>query len=53
LLYLACYPIDYEIPARSLIEIWIAEEFITPEEGETLEETAYKYLEQLVQRYSQ
>ncbi|XP_078152641.1 putative disease resistance RPP8-like protein 2 [Carex rostrata] len=50
LLYLACYPIDYEIPARSLIEIWIAERFIAPEEGETLEETAYKYLEQLVER---
>jgi hypothetical protein len=50
-LYLACYPINYKIPARSLIEIWIAEGFVTPEKGETREETANKYLEQLVQRY--
>lgn len=50
-LYLACYPIDYEISARSLTEIWIAEEFVIPEKGETEEETADKYLEQLAQRY--
>ncbi|XP_078165995.1 putative disease resistance protein At1g58390 [Carex rostrata] len=49
-LYLACYPIDYEIPARSLTEIWIAEGFVTPEEGQTAEETANNYLQQLVQR---
>ncbi|XP_078166051.1 putative disease resistance RPP8-like protein 2 [Carex rostrata] len=49
-LYLACYPINYEIPARSLIEIWISEGFITPVNGETREETGNKYLEQLVQR---
>jgi hypothetical protein len=52
-LYLACYPRGYEIPARSLIEIWISEGFVIPEKGETKEETADKYLEQLVQRYSQ
>jgi hypothetical protein len=50
-LYLACYPINYQILARSLIEIWVAEGFITPVERETREETGYKYLEQLVQRY--
>ncbi|XP_078153204.1 putative disease resistance RPP8-like protein 2 [Carex rostrata] len=49
-LYIACYQIGYEIPARSLIEIWIAEGFVTPEEGQTAEETANNYLEQLVQR---
>ncbi|XP_078172176.1 putative disease resistance protein At1g59780 [Carex rostrata] len=49
-LYLACYPMNYEIPARSLTEIWIAEEFVDPQDGETIEETANKYLEQLVQR---
>ncbi|XP_078154157.1 putative disease resistance RPP8-like protein 2 [Carex rostrata] len=49
-LYLACYLIDYEIPAKYLTELWIAEQIITPEDGETREETAYKYLEQLAQR---
>ncbi|XP_078153143.1 uncharacterized protein LOC144548347 [Carex rostrata] len=46
----ACYPMNYEIPARSLTEIWIAEEFVEQQEGETIEETANKYLDQLVQR---
>ncbi|XP_078179627.1 disease resistance protein RPH8A-like [Carex rostrata] len=49
-LYLACYPVNYEIPARSLIEIWIADEFVEEQKRETIEETANKYLEQLVQR---
>ncbi|XP_078153203.1 putative disease resistance RPP8-like protein 2 [Carex rostrata] len=49
-LYIACYQIGYEIPARSLIEIWVAEGFVTPEEGQTAEETANNYLEELVQR---
>ncbi|KAJ1701078.1 hypothetical protein LUZ63_000857 [Rhynchospora breviuscula] len=50
-LYLACYPEGYMIPSRSLIDIWIAEGFISAEgEEETVEETAYKYLEQLVKR---
>ncbi|XP_078179206.1 disease resistance protein RPH8A-like [Carex rostrata] len=49
-LYLACYPMNYEIPARSLIEIWIADGFVEEQDGETIEETANKYLEQLVQR---
>ncbi|XP_078165367.1 inactive disease susceptibility protein LOV1-like [Carex rostrata] len=50
-LYLACYPEGYEIPSRSLINIWVAEGFISKKkEEETAEETAYKYLEQLVER---
>ncbi|XP_078179094.1 disease resistance protein RPP8-like [Carex rostrata] len=49
-LYLACYPMNYEIPARSLTEIWIADEIVEEQKGETIEETANKYLEQLVQR---
>ncbi|XP_078179940.1 putative disease resistance RPP8-like protein 2 [Carex rostrata] len=49
-LYLACYPINYDIPARSLQEIWIASDFVEEHDGETIEETANKYLEQLVQR---
>ncbi|XP_078166191.1 protein RECOGNITION OF PERONOSPORA PARASITICA 7-like [Carex rostrata] len=49
-LYLACYPIDYEIPARSLTQIWIADTLFPPEEGVTIEDTANNYLEQLVER---
>ncbi|KAJ4733207.1 Disease resistance protein (CC-NBS-LRR class) family protein [Rhynchospora pubera] len=50
-LYLACYPEGHTIPSRYLINIWIAEGFISAEEKDkTLEETAYKYLEQLVKR---
>ncbi|XP_078153943.1 disease resistance RPP8-like protein 3 [Carex rostrata] len=59
-LYFACYPIGYEIPATSLTHIWIAEGFVTPEVEERIEkglltpeeeeQTANKYLEQLVQR---
>ncbi|XP_078150142.1 disease resistance protein Pik-2-like isoform X1 [Carex rostrata] len=39
----AFYPIGSEIPATRLTKIWIAE-------GETLEDTANKYLEEFVQR---
>ncbi|XP_078165997.1 putative disease resistance RPP8-like protein 2 [Carex rostrata] len=50
-LYLACYPQGYKIPSRSLINIWIAEGFISTEgKEENVEETAYEYLEQLVKR---
>ncbi|XP_078165907.1 uncharacterized protein LOC144560554 [Carex rostrata] len=49
-LYLACYPKGHKISVRSLINIWIAEGFISTERNEekkeetVLEETAYKYL---------
>jgi NB-ARC domain len=49
-LYLACYPMNYKISATSLINIWIAEGFISTVGKKTVEETAYEYLEQLVQR---
>ncbi|XP_078154754.1 putative disease resistance protein At1g59780 [Carex rostrata] len=62
-LYFACFPIGYEIPATSLIHIWIAEGFVIPdgelgiegpdrpkEDQETKDEMANQYLEQLVQR---
>ncbi|XP_078153016.1 inactive disease susceptibility protein LOV1-like [Carex rostrata] len=50
-LYFACYPIGFEIPATSLTKMWIAEEFVEEEDKQTsLESTANKYLDQLVQR---
>ncbi|XP_078152989.1 putative disease resistance protein At1g59780 [Carex rostrata] len=50
-LYFACYPIGFEIPATSLTQMWIAEEFVEEEDKQTsLESTANKYLDELVQR---
>ncbi|XP_078152581.1 inactive disease susceptibility protein LOV1-like [Carex rostrata] len=50
-LYFACYPIGFEIPATSLTQIWIAEGFVEEEDKQTsLETTANKYLDELVQR---
>ncbi|KAJ4769144.1 Disease resistance protein RPP8 [Rhynchospora pubera] len=49
-IYLASFPEDYEISARNLIYMWVAEGFI-PEQGKkTLEETAEIFLEQLYER---
>ncbi|XP_078152806.1 toMV susceptible protein tm-2-like [Carex rostrata] len=49
-LYLASFPEDYEIPAKRLIRMWVAEGFIPQEERKTMEETAEDCLEQLFQR---
>ncbi|KAL4322868.1 disease resistance protein RPP13-like [Arachis ipaensis] len=54
-LYFAIYPEDYEIPARNLIQLWVAEGFIQiPETGTSdtlaLEDIAEYYLEELVDR---
>ncbi|KAK7295636.1 hypothetical protein RJT34_18547 [Clitoria ternatea] len=56
-LYFAIYPEDYEIRARDVILMWIAEGFIQPHEGGTssigaaeAEEIADLYLDELVDR---
>ncbi|XP_078166389.1 putative disease resistance RPP8-like protein 2 [Carex rostrata] len=49
-LYLAFFPEDYQISARRLIRMWVAEGFIPEEERKTLEETAEDYLNELLQR---
>ncbi|KAK7295634.1 hypothetical protein RJT34_18545 [Clitoria ternatea] len=56
-LYFAIYPEDYEISARDVIQLWIAEGFIQPNEagipsaGATeLEDIADYYLDELVDR---
>ncbi|MED6147898.1 hypothetical protein PIB30_048216 [Stylosanthes scabra] len=54
-LYFAVYPEDYEIPARNLIQLWVAEGFIQiPETGTSdtlsLEDIAEYNLEELVDR---
>ncbi|KAK7295633.1 hypothetical protein RJT34_18544 [Clitoria ternatea] len=56
-LYLAVYPEDYEIRARDVIQMWIAEGFIQPHEGGMSstgapepEDIAEYYLDELVDR---
>ncbi|XP_078158266.1 putative disease resistance RPP8-like protein 2 isoform X2 [Carex rostrata] len=50
-MYFAAFPEDYEIEARRLFLLWVAEGFIPTEESRTLENTAESFLEDLVQRY--
>ncbi|XP_052116705.1 toMV resistant protein Tm-2 netted virescent-like [Arachis duranensis] len=54
-LYLGIYPEDYEIPAKELIQLWIAEGFIQPHESGTPnapepEDVGEDYLGELVDR---
>ncbi|CDP05521.1 unnamed protein product [Coffea canephora] len=49
-LYLGAFPEDYEISVRKLVRMWIAEGFIQQLEGKKLEDTAEKYLMNLVDR---
>ncbi|KQK16590.1 hypothetical protein BRADI_1g29427v3 [Brachypodium distachyon] len=49
-LYLAAFPEDYEIDVADLINLWIAESFIPDTPNHKLEETALKYVTELVQR---
>ncbi|KAJ4757808.1 Disease resistance protein (CC-NBS-LRR class) family [Rhynchospora pubera] len=49
-MYFAAFPEDYEIDARSLLWMWVAEGFIPHRENKTLEDTAEMFLEDLAQR---
>ncbi|KAL8160562.1 hypothetical protein V2J09_002099 [Rumex salicifolius] len=52
-LYLAMFPEDHEIVTTQLIQMWIAEGFIASDKvckGETLEDVARAYLDELVHR---
>ncbi|KAL7259336.1 hypothetical protein ACSBR1_005268 [Camellia fascicularis] len=49
-LYLGLFPEDFEIEAERLVRLWVAEGFIQQAEGETLEETAAEYLNELIDR---
>ncbi|GFP92957.1 putative late blight resistance protein homolog r1a-6 [Phtheirospermum japonicum] len=48
-LYLGVFPEDYEIPARTLTHLWIAEGFVKPEH-KSLERTAEDSLRELIDR---
>ncbi|KAL7239251.1 hypothetical protein ACSBR2_005196 [Camellia fascicularis] len=49
-LYLGLFPKDFEIDAERFIRLWVAEGFIQQAAGETLEETATEYLNELINR---
>ncbi|XP_078163886.1 putative disease resistance RPP13-like protein 3 [Carex rostrata] len=49
-MYFAAFPEDYEVYAKDLIRIWVAEGFIPQENNRTLEKTGESFLEDLVQR---
>ncbi|KAG8378754.1 hypothetical protein BUALT_Bualt07G0018000 [Buddleja alternifolia] len=47
-LYLGIFPEDYEVPAKTLFRLWMAEGFIHHKEGQSLEETAEENLDELI-----
>ncbi|KAJ4771929.1 Disease resistance protein RPP8 [Rhynchospora pubera] len=49
-LYLASFPEDYEISAKCLIRMWVAEGFMPQQGRKTMEEIAEEFLQQLFQR---
>ncbi|XP_059632319.1 disease resistance protein RPM1-like [Cornus florida] len=49
-LYLSIIPEDFFIRGGRLIRLWIAEGFVKPEKGKTLEEVAEEYLTELIRR---
>ncbi|KAL6845247.1 hypothetical protein ACP4OV_024742 [Aristida adscensionis] len=49
-LLLSVIPYDSEISRKKLVRLWIAEGFVQEKDDETLEETAEKYLMELINR---
>ncbi|KAF8378837.1 hypothetical protein HHK36_030186 [Tetracentron sinense] len=49
-LYFGIFPEDIEIRKKRLIQLWVAEGFIQERRGETLEEVAEEYLQELIDR---
>nr|XP_048329361.1 putative disease resistance protein At1g50180 [Ziziphus jujuba var. spinosa] len=49
-LYFGLFPEDFEISARKLVLLWVAEGFVLPRGEEPLEDIAEDYLEELISR---
>ncbi|XP_057487691.1 disease resistance protein RPP13-like [Actinidia eriantha] len=49
-LYFGLFPKDFEISARQLVGLWIAEGFVQKKDEESMEEVGEDYLEDLVDR---
>ena len=50
LLYLSMFPEDYEIEREELIWRWIAEGFVTEVRGQTVDQIAENYFNELIER---
>uniref|UniRef100_J3LDW0 NB-ARC domain-containing protein n=1 Tax=Oryza brachyantha TaxID=4533 RepID=J3LDW0_ORYBR len=50
MLYLCMFPEDYIISKDMLVQQWIAEGFVCPEHGRSLEEVGYNYFSELINR---
>ncbi|XP_027180826.1 disease resistance protein RPM1-like [Coffea eugenioides] len=50
LLYTSIYPEDYKIECYRLINLWIAERFVEWREGMSIEDVAWDYLSELINR---
>ncbi|KAL8057271.1 hypothetical protein ABFX02_04G173700 [Erythranthe guttata] len=48
--YMGVFPEDHDIPAWTLTRLWIAEGFIQKRDGQSLVETAYEHLNDLINR---
>ncbi|XP_051133227.1 putative late blight resistance protein homolog R1A-10 [Andrographis paniculata] len=49
-LYMSAFPEDFEVKRSNLIRLWVAEGFVKPILGKSLEEAAQVYLQELVDR---
>ncbi|GFS30834.1 hypothetical protein Acr_00g0014430 [Actinidia rufa] len=49
-LYFGLFPRDFEISAKQLVRLWIAEGFVQEKDKETMEEIGEDYLEDLIAR---
>ncbi|KAM1368447.1 hypothetical protein PS1_001776 [Malus domestica] len=49
-LYFGIFPEDYSISCIRLVRLWIAEGFVKPKRGKTLEEVGEEYLMELIHR---
>ncbi|GFS31373.1 hypothetical protein Acr_00g0016950 [Actinidia rufa] len=49
-LYFGLFPRDFEISAKQLVRLWIAEGFVQEKDKETMEEVGEDYLEDLIAR---
>ncbi|XP_051114597.1 putative late blight resistance protein homolog R1B-8 [Andrographis paniculata] len=49
-LYMSTFPEDHEIQSSKLVNLWVAEGFLKPISGKSLEDAAEVYLKELVER---
>ncbi|KAF7103701.1 hypothetical protein CFC21_104664 [Triticum aestivum] len=50
-LYLACFPVNMLVKARTMVCMWMAEGFLSPRGGMTMEKVGSHFLNELAQRH--